>query len=237
MRPVILVTVDAGIGGGKSTLIRRLNRRLRWPVVVVDEPVDEWQASGLFADMYAAITGPQPNADGMPGMFQVYAFSTRLGKLARAMDSARAMAAEQGCGVIVLSERSVFTDRAIFKEILTADGHITDAQQRVYDGCFDALVSAVVPAGAPDLCLWLDTDINTCMARQQSRGRADEAVNTAYAAKLDARHQQLFGGGALRVGGIDAPVLRLDGSLPFHVDDAVLDTIVGQIEQAIERCA
>lgn len=237
MRPVIFVTVDAAIAAGKSTLIRRLQGRLRWPVLVVDEPVDEWQASGLLADMYKALNGPQPNADGMPGMFQVYAFATRLGRLARAMDAAKTMAAEQQCTIVVLSERSVFTDRAVFKAMLTRDGHITDAQERVYNGCFDALVPSVVPAGAPDLCVWLDTDVNTCMARQQQRARPGETFDTAYATKLDEQHRMLFASGITHVGGGAVPVLRLDGAQPFHTDDAALDALVRQLEWAIERCA
>lgn len=237
MRPIVFVTVDADIAAGKSTLVERLRDRLRWRVVVADEPVDAWQASGLLADMYAALDQGPPSADGMPGMFQIYAFSTRAAKLAATMRQARALSDECGDTVVVLSERSVFSDRDVFKHMLVADGHITPVQQRVYDGCFEALIPAIVPDGAPDLCIWVDSEPDLCMQRHKQRARPGETLSPDYAASLHRRHVELFGGDRATLGGVSVPVLRIDGRLPYHTDDAVLASIVARIENAIERCA
>lgn len=233
MSRIVLVTVDAAIAAGKSTLIDRLRSRLRWHVVVAEEPVAEWQASGLLADMYDALAAGPPSAEGMPGMFQVYAFSTRIARLAAAVRAAEQLSAERGELVVVLSERSVFTDRAVFKHMLADAGHITPAQDRVYEGCYAALVPATLARTAPDLCVWLDTDVATCLKRQRTRARNGETLDRPYAAALHKRHVELFGSGHASMGGCDVPVLRLDGRAPFHTDDAALSAMVVAIEQAI----
>lgn len=237
MRPVLLVTVDADIAGGKTTLIARIRDQLRWRVVVAAEPVDAWHTSGLLAEMYRALDAGPPSADGMPGMFQIYAFSTRTAMLADAMRQARALSDECGDTVIVLSERSVFTDRDVFKHMLAESGHITPVQQRVYDGCFEALIPALVPDGVPDLCIWVDSEPDLCMQRQRVRARPGEKLTADYAAALHTRHVELFGGENALIGGAAVPVLRIDGRQPYHDDDAVLANVVASIEAAIERCA
>lgn len=229
----ILVTVDAPIAAGKTTLIKRILRRLRWRVVVAKEPVDQWQASGLLADMYKSLKPGQQSPDGMPGMFQVYAFVTRSGVLAKAMRKAARISDETGEPVIVLSERSVFTDRAVFKHMLTQDGFITDAQQRVYEGCYTALIDQIVPDAAPDLSIWINTPIDECVRRQHARNRDGETVSVEYATSLHERHVELFGGKTARFGTADVPVLQLDGTEPFHIDDAALKRITDSIEHAV----
>jgi deoxyadenosine/deoxycytidine kinase len=229
----ILVTVDAPIAAGKTTLVERLLRKLKWRVIVAEEPVGQWQASGLLADMYKSLRPGQPNPDGMPGMFQIYAFVTRSGVLAEAMREATRISDDSGEPVIVLSERSVFTDRAVFKHMLAESGHITETQTRVYEGCYTALINQIVPEAAPDLSIWINTPIDECVRRQIARNRDGESVSVEYATSLHERHVELFGGKTARFGTADVPVLQLDGTQPFHTDDTVLKRVTDSIEHAI----
>jgi deoxyadenosine/deoxycytidine kinase len=224
---VVVVSLDASIGAGKTTLLGRLMAPgvLPCAALCADEPVQQWMASGLFREMYDALQRPQPDPNGMPGMFQVYAFATRIGRLATVLRDAEAQATSAGAPVIVFTERSPYTDRAVFAHMLTEAGHITDVQRRVYDGCFAAWEQVFTP-GRIQLALWLDTDVPTCMARAKARGRAGEAFDATYAAALDARHRELFDGN-LAFG--TTPVLRIDGAAPFHTDDAALGAIADQI--------
>jgi deoxyadenosine/deoxycytidine kinase len=230
MASVVVVTIDAGIAAGKTTLIARLRHALRFPVVVAEEPVEAWKESGLLAEMYAALSGPRPSPDGMPGMFQVYAFSTRIGKFAPAHREATRLAQESGARVVLLCERSIFSDRDIFKAMLVAAGHITPLQERVYTGCFDAW-AVVAGRATPDLAVWLDTPVGDCMQRQAARARPGEKFDRTYAEALDEQHRAVFGSGRAFDG---VPVLRIDGATPFHTDDAVLRDMADSIAAAID---
>ena len=229
MPSVIVVTVDAAIAAGKTTLIARIQNRLSWLVIVVDEPVERWKESGLLAEMYRAIANPGDNPDGMPGMFQIYAFSTRIGQFAPRYREATLLSKEMGRPVVLLCERSIYSDRNIFKEMLVETGHITELQARVYDGCFEAW-SLAAEKTMPDLAVWIDTIVDDCMIRQKERAREGENFDVGYATALDKKHKDVFGKG--RAFG-RVPVLRIDGSTPFNKDDVALQEIIDAIDYSI----
>lgn len=246
MARVIILTVDGAIAGGKSTFVERVRGRLDYSVVVAREPVDQWEESGLLREMYESIAqrnrekeegAKGGNDDGMPGMFQVYAFSTRLGVFARCYREAEAQARTEGRPVLLVTERSVYSDRAIFKHMLHADGYITELQARVYDGCFEAWEMACERC-RPDLAVWLDTPPAECLKRQRVRARKDEDAlfeeqdkdAVAYAEALDKRHREVFGGGQFE----GAQVLKLDGCHRFHEDDDALAGMAHTINKSIQ---
>lgn len=236
MPRVIYVTVDADIAAGKTTLIARIIDRLRWRVVVASEPVDKWHSTGLLTEMYKSLDAGPPHNEGVPAMFQIYTFTTRTVGMVKAMREAEALSDLIGDTVVLLSERSVFSDRDIFRHMLAEQGHITSVQQRMYDECFNDLIPTLVPNGTPDLCIWVDTKPATCIQRHKIRARDGEILTVDYAQALHERHKQVFGSGTAKLGNATAPVLRIDGSQPFHNDDATLERIVADIENAIERC-
>lgn len=239
MPQIVIVTLDGCIASGKSTLVKRLRERLAYPVVVAKEPVEEWERSGLLSEMYEAIalkdeSGQLP-PDGMPGMFQVYAFSTRLGEFAQRYREASAMDAEV---VVLLSERSVYSDRAIFKHMLKDGGYITDVQSRVYDGCFEAWENACERC-RPDVSVWLDTPPMECLRRQHERGRVGEDAlfekqdtkAIKYARQLQERHVDVFGNGKFE----GAEVIKLNGHTPFDIQEEEADKMAKQLDEAINR--
>lgn len=240
MPRIVIVTLDGCIASGKTTAVRRLRERIAYPVVVAQEPVDQWEASGLLREMYMSIarrnaTGGETTDDGMPGMFQVYAFSTRLGEFAQRYREASAMDAEV---VVLLSERSVYSDRAIFKHMLQHDGYITDVQSRIYDGCFKAWEEACERC-RPDVSVWLDTPPDECLRRQHVRARAGEDAlfeeqdteASKYARKLQQRHVEVFGGGKFE----GAEVIKLDGRTRFDTQDEAADKMATLVNEAIAR--
>lgn len=174
-----------------------------------------------------------PDPNGMPGMFQIYAFSTRIGRFVRALREARERAATRQCTVVLLCERSVWTDRAVFKQMLVESGDITAVQSSVYDGCFEAW-EHVVADTRPALAVWLDTPPERCLVRYAQRAREGEALSHDYATALDAQHRRVFGAGEFQ----GARVLRLDGSPAFHKQPDELRRMASQIRTALdELCA
>jgi deoxyadenosine/deoxycytidine kinase len=264
---VLILTLDGIVGGGKTTLIRQLERLLGYAVVVAVEPVEEWKASGLFDEMYSAIEAIQQERaekdrlraeaeaegrpyeepeespsekrlkalrDGMPGLFQVYAFATRIGKFAPAYRRAEKLSrARGGAPVVLLCERSIFSDRLIFKHMLAAGGFINDVQDRAYEGCFAAW-EQVVERNAPDVAVYVTTPVDAALERIRLRARAGEKVTPGYQLALHERHIELFGdANDTEKRFMGAPIVHVDGMLPFHTCDAAATAVAAQISTAI----
>lgn len=240
---VVVISFDGAIASGKSTLLERLRVRLPYPVVIAREPVEQWEESGLLREMYESLarrnaqkTGTEAPDDGMPGMFQVYAFSTRLGEFAQRYREAERLVRETGSSVLLMTERSVYSDRAIFKHMLQTDGYITDVQSRVYEGCFEAWEMATERC-RPDLAVWLDTPPDECLRRQKIRAREQETAlfeeqdkdAEAYARALHNRHIEVFGDGQFE----GAPVIKFDGLQAFHLDELSVINMAREITKRV----
>lgn len=166
----------------------------------------------LIASKSAA--SPYVPSDGMPGSFQIYAFSTRIATMMPIYREASSYAQEHPFEkVIVIAERSVFTDRAVFKHMLVEAGFINTLMADIYEKCWEAWRVAC-EAPNPDLCVFVDTTVDAGIERIKRRNRhGEESIDRAYATALWKRHQELFVDETTFEG---APVVRVDGAEPFH---------------------
>ena len=91
---------EGNIGAGKSTLLRVLEAAYGGCSAVrfVDEPVAQWEGAGLLAALYAGKMSP--------AAFQLTAMVTRAAALKEALADPFAK--------IIISERSLASDRAVF---------------------------------------------------------------------------------------------------------------------------
>jgi len=235
---VVIISVDGCIGAGKTVFIDRIAPHLPWKVVKVREPVDKWKESGLLQAMYESIArkaSDETNGnDGVVGMFQTYTFSTRIAELSQQYAEALRIATETGQHVILLTERSPRSDRAIFKHMLMQDGYINEVQSRIYEGCFEAW-EKMFERSKPDVAIWLDTPPDECLRRQQTRGRKEEDAVFAtekartYAEALHNRHVQVFSGESYE----DVRVIKIDGATSFHTNDDVVAMMAAKLSNSI----
>jgi len=123
--------VEGSIGAGKSTLIERMESRLRalgvTRLVVVPEPIDMWtdcDGSNLLELFYS-------DQRRWAHTFQVHAMSTRITAVRRAIERFE-LEVGGDAPVVVLCERSVYTDRHVFVETLVADGKMSEAERAAY---------------------------------------------------------------------------------------------------------
>lgn len=170
---------------------------------------------------------PYVPSDGMPGSFQIYAFSTRIATMMPIYREASAYAQDHPFEkVVVIAERSVFTDRAVFKHMLVEAGFINRVMADIYDKCWEAWRTAC-EAPSPDLCIFVDTTVDAGIERIKRRNRSgEESIDRAYATALWKRHQELFVDETTFEG---APVVRVDGAEPFHDNHSVALKITHQI--------
>jgi deoxyguanosine kinase len=116
-----LISIEGNIGAGKSTLIELL--KTKFPsVVFVDEPVDVW---GTVKDSRGVtiLEKYYENQTRYAFAFQMMAFITRVSRLRTALES--------NPHSIIVTERSVFTDREIFAKMLHDAGKIEVRKARL----------------------------------------------------------------------------------------------------------
>jgi len=205
--------IEGNIGAGKSTLIKILQKHLP-SLVLTLEPCDEWQHVKGHNFLYTFYNDPARWAC----LFQIYASMTRIRKQQK--ESLRA-------DKLQIMERSWFSDRYCFAQMLHAGGKINDLEWAVYEQMWDWYMrNSDLPRGF----IYLRVQPEDCFKRLQERNRSEEAgVPLAYLQQLHVCHEQLLIEKMVDGQAMNFSVLILDGSLNFRDDLVVQRDFVRQI--------
>jgi deoxyadenosine/deoxycytidine kinase len=175
-RAPVVISVEAAIGTGKSTLLKVLqSRRPNW--IVVQEPVEKWQdvrGHNLLNAFYKDLQR-------WAFSFQTYCVLSRIETVQRALERCT-----DETSVVVL-ERSWFSDRHTFAEMLRKQDNISGMEWALYDEWYKFAVR-----NSPTIHghVYLDCHTDTCMARLRKRCRNEEVgVTTDYQRQLIERHE------------------------------------------------
>jgi deoxyadenosine/deoxycytidine kinase len=193
MSKVIFVSIDGNIGCGKSTLLDILKEELT-NVTIIDEPVCQWNTlvnesnKNLLELFYE-------DKKRWSYTFQNYALFTRLNIVKETLEQV-----EKKEGVhIVISERSILTDKYVFADMLRESEYITKLEWELYCIWFDKLsknysVSAIIH---------INTSPEISYQRIQQRNRLGENnISFDYIQQLDIQHTNWLSS-------IDIPVLTI----------------------------
>ena len=199
-KPLRIISIEGGIGVGKSTVVAHL-RRVRPDLHYIDEPVDAWEAAGLLDAMYK---GTIP-----PGTFQIAALSTRMAPLLKAV--------REGHRVIV-TERCPWSDFEVFTKTNLSHGSI---ELTAYKMAYDALMTAMPPT-VELFNVYLTAEVDTLVKRMEMRNRGAErtesdsakASRRSYLQRLDERHERFYDIGRQDLGVAFYCSTRLDAELP-----------------------
>lgn len=177
MSAPIIVSVDGNVGAGKSHLLEHLRTCLPDAEVVL-EPVGEWMrlkdASGksLLELFYS-------DKKRWAYTFQNCAILTRLRTILSAMKTTTKK--------VILTERSVLTDRFVFAEMLREDGTLDPLEWELYMTWFNTFAADLPIRGV----IYLTTGVGTSAERIVHRGRAgEEHIPLDYLAALDTQHHR-----------------------------------------------
>ncbi len=178
-RPVV-VSVEAAIGTGKSSLLRLLQNTLgsngKW--IVVQEPVDQWQSVGGEHNLLEAYYADQSR---FAFSFQTNCVLSRITAVQKALDTV-----DDHVEVVIL-ERCWASDRNTFAEMLKARNKISPMEWALYDEWYNF---ACRNAPIIDGHLYLECSTDTCMARLRKRDRTEEVgVTEDYQRELIDRHE------------------------------------------------
>jgi len=208
MDPVV-ISLDGNIGAGKTTLLNAL--RLAMPdVEVVLEPVGEWldlkgeDGRSLLELFYE-------DKRRWAYTFQNCALLTRLRTLKAALASTKKR--------VVITERSLLTDRYVFAEMLRDSGDINDIEWQLYLQWYNTF-AAGLPISA---VIYLTTNVETSASRIAGRAREGETIPLDYLEALEAQHQKWLATTGL-------PVIRVSTA---SLDNAITD--VGDFVAALVK--
>ena len=157
---VVVISLDGNIGAGKSTLLEAVRKALP-EVEVVVEPVGEWE-NLKTADGKSLLAHFYDDSKRWGYTFQNCAILTRIIALRKAIASTKKK--------VIITERSVMTDRYVFAEMNRDCGNINELEWDLYIKWFDNFAADLPVKGV----IHVTTTVNTSADRIVSRGREGE---------------------------------------------------------------
>lgn len=181
MEPII-ISLDGNIGAGKSTLLNAIRERIP-EINYVDEPVGQWTAL-KNAEGRNLLELFYEDKKRWAYTFQNCAILTRLKNIQDAIEKLDSGSKDPQ---IVLTERSVLTDRYVFAEMLRDSGDIDPLEWDLYEMWFNTFAKKL-PVKA---IIYLSTSANTSSKRIKIRNRhGEENISIEYLNALDEQHKK-----------------------------------------------
>lgn len=182
----IIISLDGNIGAGKTTLLAEIRKHFH-DVHVVDEPVGQWTAL-KNADGKSLLELFYEDKKRWAYTFQNCAIMTRFRTIQDAVE--RIDPTMKGPAVI-LTERSILTDKHVFAEMLRDAGDLDPLEWDLYENWFTTF-SKKYPVSA---ILYVSTSSATSKERIGIRGRVGEdKIQLDYLNALDAQHKKWIAG-------------------------------------------
>ena len=175
-----IFSIEGNIGSGKSTLVKELKKSvpniLEKKVVYVQEPVNEWskikdkKGETILEKFYA-------NQHKYAFSFQMMAYISRLALLRNIV--------RENPDAIIITERSVFTDREVFAKMLYDEGKIEEVDYQIYLKWFDEFIEEIPITGL----IYVTTTPEKSKERVDLRARAGESIPLSYLQRCHNYHE------------------------------------------------
>ena len=177
-RPIIL-SIDGNIGSGKSTLYKDLQEYYHdnTDICFVPEPVDDWTHI-VDGDKVPILTNLYKDTKKYAFRFQMMAYISRLHLLRQKVKENKYR--------IIVSERSVQTDRNVFAKMLFDDGMIEHDEYQIYNKWFDEFLDDMYLGGI----IYVKADPEICSDRVKIRAREGETIPLEYLQKCHKYHEE-----------------------------------------------
>ena len=128
----LILSIEGNIGSGKSTIIDYLKENYKNKnIIFLPEPVNEWENikdknnNTILQKFY-------DNQKKYSFAFQMMAYISRLNLLRETI--------KNNPDKIILSERSLFTDKYVFAKMLYDSGNMEDVEFQIYNNWFDSFL-------------------------------------------------------------------------------------------------
>ena len=186
---VKVISFESNISCGKSTLIENVIKAVvddpRY--MVVPEPVDQWKTimvndqnilEAFYNDM-ATVALP----------FQLIALITRRQLFLEKIKEAEKIESETGKEVILITERTITSDRYIFAKMLNKDGFISDAGMVAYNLWNDIFSKEI----STDKIIYINIPPEICLERVRQRNRkGEDKITLEYLQDCQNAHDEFY---------------------------------------------
>jgi deoxyadenosine/deoxycytidine kinase len=160
-----IISIEGNIGSGKTTLLSKLKEKYanNKNIVFLKEPVDDW-ATITDIDGVTMLEKFYGNQKEYAFPFQMMAYISRLALFKNTI--------KENPGAIIITERSLNTDREVFAKMLYDTGFIELVNYKIYLKWFDTFardcpISKVI---------YVNTDPQICFDRIKKRSRTGEST-------------------------------------------------------------
>jgi deoxyadenosine/deoxycytidine kinase len=221
-----IVSIEGNIGSGKSTLLENLRNYYNENscVVFLREPVDDWekikdkQGNTMLKKFYA-------DQEKYSFAFQMMAYISRL-KILR--DIVKKIKYDKSKNYIIITERSLYTDKYVFAKMLHDQGKIEDVCYQIYLNWFDEFAKDF----PIDYSVYVNTDPQICYNRIHKRAReGEEVIPLAYLQECHNYHEEFLEGDRC----IKTNKLILDGNVNIYENTEIVDLWINQINVFISN--
>jgi len=220
------ISIEGNIGSGKSTLLANLREHYKNNdnVIFLKEPVDEWakikdiNGTTILEKFYA-------DQEKYSFSFQMMAYVSRI-KVLR--DTLKEKTKKDNNCYIIITERSLYTDKMVFAKMLYDSGKIEDVNYQIYLNWFDTF-SGEFPVHK---VIYVKAAPEKCYARIAKRSReGEENIPLEYLTACSLYHDNMLDKT------IDSCVcheqLILDGNIDIYENKTQVDEWIQEIEQYI----
>ena len=221
-----IVSIEGNIGSGKSTLLENLRNHFNENscVIFLREPVDDWekikdnQGNTMLKKFYA-------DQEKYSFAFQMMAYISRL-KILR--DVIKKITENQSKEYIIITERSLYTDKYVFAKMLHDQGKIEDVCYQIYLNWFDEFAKDF----PIDYSVYVNTEPQICYNRIHKRAReGEEVIPLAYLQECHNYHEEFLDNEK----GIKTNKLVLDGNVNIYEKTEIIDIWINQINVFISN--
>jgi len=214
-----LICIEGNIGSGKSTLLQQLTDiyKENSKVIFLKEPVEEWMkikdASGtpMLEKFYI-------DQEKYSFPFQMMAFISRLSILKKAM--------KENENSVIISERSLFTDKYVFAKMLHDQQKIEDVNYQIYLKWFDEFANEFPVQHV----IYVNTNPEICHERIHKRSRkGEEVIPLSYLIDCHQYHEVFINNHML------CAKMILDGNQNIFEEQYVLQAWMDEIQYIIDH--
>lgn len=181
-----IVTIEGNIGSGKSTLLQHLKEKYSVTnqtannIIFLREPVDEWEniqdenGVSILQKFYA-------DQKAYSFSFQMMAYISRLALLKESI--------EKNPRAIIITERSLVTDKMIFAKMLYDSGHIQHIDYQIYSKWFECFANDY----PINKVIYVNSSPEICHERIRERSRLGESeIPLSYLSSCDLYHKNMI---------------------------------------------
>jgi deoxyadenosine/deoxycytidine kinase len=221
------ISIEGNIGSGKSTLLANLREHYKNNdnVIFLKEPVDEWakikdiNGTTILEKFYA-------DQEKYSFSFQMMAYVSRI-KVLRDTLKDKTIGQEKK-QYIIITERSLYTDKMVFAKMLYDSGKIEDVNYQIYLNWFDTF-SGEFPVHK---VIYVKADPEKCYQRIAKRSREGEKnIPLEYLTACSLYHDNMLDKSTNSC--VCKEQLVLDGNIDIYENKTQVEKWIQEIEQYI----